>query len=85
MRSESSLLSQPIAVGRQGLNLLAAVVFTLVNAVRWLLFDSWRKRREEVRRVRPGGVRATAAAAASAAARSLAVAPRMRRGSLRTR
>ena len=57
MRGDSSPLSQPVAVGRQLLNLLGAVVFTVVNVVRWLLFDSWRKRREEVRRLRPSGER----------------------------
>ena len=86
MRGESSSpLSQPTAVGRQALNLLTAVVFTLVNVVRWLLFDSWRKRREEVRRLRRGGMRAAAALAACVLARSLRVAPRSRCGSLRAR
>ena len=52
MRSNSGLLSQPVGPGRSVLLLLQGGVFAVVNAVRWLLFVSWRPRPEQVRRMR---------------------------------
>jgi hypothetical protein len=52
MRSNSGLLSQPVGPWRSVLLLLQGVVFGFVNAVRWLLFVSWRPRPEQVRCMR---------------------------------
>ena len=50
MRGDRGVATQPVA-WRRVLLLLQGIVFAVVNAVRWLLFVSWRPRPEQVRRV----------------------------------